>query len=173
MKVDPDKLSFELFTTSDNFSTLDFTEEDGTDPLGIDDFIKNKFSDYLQNNLTSIWTVRYEGRIVAYFTASMFAIQTRQLLDDEHVSEVPIVSYPSVLLGRMGVDKKERGRDIGYWICQFCTGLAQEIGKKVACRYIVLHTIKAKTAYYKEKCMFHQTKKANPEGKIWMYRRLS
>lgn len=44
----------------------------------------------------------------------MFAIQTRQLLDDEHVSEVPIVSYPSVLLGRMGVDKKERGRDIGY-----------------------------------------------------------
>ncbi|MEW6605630.1 MAG: hypothetical protein AB1351_13215 [Thermoproteota archaeon] len=67
MKVDPDKLSFELFTTSDNFSALDFTEEDGTDPLGIDDFIKNKFSDYLQNNLTSIWTVRYEGHIVAYF----------------------------------------------------------------------------------------------------------
>ena|GEM_PF-4953248 len=33
------KLSFELFTTSDNFSTLDLTEEDGTDPLGIDGFI--------------------------------------------------------------------------------------------------------------------------------------
>jgi hypothetical protein len=85
MKVDPDKLSFELFTTSDDLSTLDFAEEDYTDPLGIDDFIKNRFNDYLQNNLTSIWTVRYEGHIVAYFTASMFAIQTRQLLDDEQI----------------------------------------------------------------------------------------
>ncbi len=173
MKVDPEKLSFDLFSTSDNFSTLDFTEDDGKDPLGIDDFIKNRVQDYLPNKLASIWTVRYESVIVAYFTTSMFAIGVKQLFDDEHVKEVPIVSYPAVLLGRMGVHKKERGRDIGYWICQFCTGLAQEIGKRIACRYIVLQTIKTKSTYYEKKCMFHQTKRVNPEGKIWMYRRLS
>jgi hypothetical protein len=83
MKVDPDKLSFELFATNDDFSTLDFIEEDGTDPLGIDDFIKNKLNDYLQNNLTSIWKVRYEGHIVAYFTASCKSTQSINVMMEE------------------------------------------------------------------------------------------
>lgn len=95
MKVDPDKLSFELFSNSDNFSALDFTEDDGTDPLGIDDFIKNRVQDYLPNKLASIWTVRYESAIVAYFTTSMFAIGVRQLFDDEYVKcqLFPILPY--------------------------------------------------------------------------------
>jgi GNAT superfamily N-acetyltransferase len=70
----------------------------------------------------------------------------------------------------MGVDKRFRNQGIGYWICQFCLGLAQEMGKKVACRYVILETDEQKSSYYR-KLLFEQS--AKKSQKIWMYRRVS
>ncbi len=167
--IDPDRLDFSLLSDEDNLLDLDFTEEDGTDPLGVNAFLKQKASEYRKNNLTAIHAVRLDGKLVAFFTLSMFAIQVKELQDKEKIGDSNLVSYPAILLGQMGVDKKFRNQGIGYWICQFCLGLAQEIGQRVACRYLMLETNEQKSSYYK-RLLFEQSSKKSQ--KIWMYRRV-
>ncbi|HXG06677.1 MAG TPA: GNAT family N-acetyltransferase [Nitrososphaera sp.] len=170
--IDLNKLVFASFSRDDNFATLDFTEADGSDPLGVDDFIRNRARLYLSNNLCAIYTVRYAGQIVAYFTASMSAIETKRLVDEDKVPNVGILSYPALLMGQMAVDKKYRGQGIGYWICEFCVGLAQEMNNKVGCALVILQTNKDKLEYYKKKCGFKHSEKQSKEGKVWMYKRI-
>ncbi len=168
--IDPVRLNFSLLSDKDNFSNLDFTENDGTDPLGVDIFLKQKALGYRKNNLSAIYTVRVDGELAAFFALSMFAIQVKELHDKEKIGDMNLVSYPAILLGQMGVDKRFRNQGIGYRICQFCLGLAQEVGKKVACRYVILETNEQKASYYKKLLFEQSTKKSQ---KIWMYRRVS
>jgi hypothetical protein len=87
MTIDTNRLVFTTFSKeSDDFSALDFTEDDGSDPLGVDDFIRNRVMLYLSNNLCSVYTVRYEGQIVAYFTVSMSAIETKRLVGSVEIN---------------------------------------------------------------------------------------
>jgi GNAT superfamily N-acetyltransferase len=170
--IDLNKLIFATFSKDDNFATLDFTDDNGSDPLGVDDFIRNRAAIYLSNNLCAIYTVRHADQIVAYFTASMSAIETKRLVYEDKVPNVGILSYPALLLGQMAVDKKYRGQGIGYWICEFCIGLAQEMNNKVGCALIILQTNKDKLEYYKKKCGFKHSEKQSKEGKVWMYKRV-
>lgn len=73
----------------------------------------------------------------------------------------------------MGIDKKYRNRNVGYWICEYCVGLAQEVNKKVACALIILQTNKDKMSFYQRKCGFKHREKERYEGLIWMYRKLA
>lgn len=173
MTIDTNRLVFTTFSKEgDDFSKLDFTEDDGSDPLSVDDFIRNRVMLYLSNSLCAAYTVRYEGQIVAYFTASMSAIETKRLVDEDKISGIDILSYPALLLGHMAVDKKYRGQGIGFWICEFCTGLAQEMNNKVGCALVILQTNKDKLEYYKKKCGFKHSQKQSKEGKVWMYKRV-
>lgn len=119
---------------------LDFTEKDGSDPLGIHKFYYNNLHRYQESNLSTVRLVKIENKIVEYFTVSMNGIEIDKLGKDEKVNNTTPKKYPAMLIGRMGVDKKYRRKGIGSEICQFCRGLAIEIGQKVACRYVMLHT---------------------------------
>lgn len=159
----------------DDYSKLDFTEEDGTDPLKVNDFFHTgKAETFQQNKLASIWCVEHKGKLAGCFTLSMFAISTGKLSDAELVGEkaASARSYPAVLLGQMGVDKTYRRRGIGYWACQFCTGLAREIGSKISCRYIVLQTNKNKAGLYEKSSFVKSPKQPDEKGNVWMYKKL-
>lgn len=119
---------------------LDFTEKDGSDPLGIHKFYYDDLQRYQESNLSTVRLVKIGDKIVGYFTVSMNAIELDKLGKDEKVKNTTPRKYPAMLIGRMGIDKKYRRKGIGSEICQFCRGLAIEIGQKVACRYVILHT---------------------------------
>lgn len=91
--IDPVRLNFSLLSDKDNFSNLDFTENDGTDPLGVDIFLKQKALEYRKNNLSAIYTVRVDGELAAFFALSMFAIQVKELHDKEKIGDMNLVSY--------------------------------------------------------------------------------
>lgn len=131
---------------------LDFTEKDKSDPLEIHKFYYNDLQRYQESNLSTVRLVKIEDKIVGYFTVSMNAIELDKLGKDEKVKNTTPKKYPAMLIGRMGIDKKYRRRGIGSEICQFCRGLAIEIGQKVACRYVMIHTTddKNKIHFYSE-----------------------
>ena len=174
-KVDPKYLKIRELDDNDSFENLDFTdEEDGKDPLSVNEFFHSKkATEFNKQKLSSVWSVLYQDELVGCFTLSMFAINTGKLEQGEIVKKAgDVVSYPAVLLGQLGVDKQFRHRKIGYWIGQHSTGLARQISKKIACRYIVLQTDQARVGLY-EALHFHRSpKKPTEEGRIWMYRRL-
>lgn len=115
-------MDFEIkpLTNFEELKTLDFTD-DGTDPLGIHDFAQTRASQYHQNKISTVWGVTWKGKLVGFFAVSMFSIQTKKLEMEEQVSDAStIYSYPAVLLGQLGVDKRHRNQGIGRMIVTFC-----------------------------------------------------
>ena len=125
-------LDYDFISSTDDFSSLHFTEKDGADLLGVDEFAKQKSIDYHNNKLSTVRIVRYKCDIVGYFAVSMSAISVEDLEGMEKVAQVTPLRYPAMLLGQLGVDVNYQGQGIGSAICDFCLGLAQVIGEKVA-----------------------------------------
>jgi len=166
------ELDYDFISPKDDLSSLCFTEKDGTDPLGVDEFAKQKSIAYHNNKLSTVRIVRYKKNIVGYFTVSMSAISIEDLQVGEKVAQATPIRYPAMLLGQLGVDKNCQGQGIGTDICNFCLGLAQVIGEKIACRYMILQTSSDKTQLY-ERMGFTKSPKASKTEKIWMYRRVA
>jgi len=151
---------------------LDFTSDDGDDPLGVNKFFHNNLLTYRQNSLSAVWIVRDGAIPVAFFTISMNAIEVKALHLSEKVNDVVTSRYPAALLGQMGVDKKHRRRGIGLAICDFCVGLAGEVGEKIACRYLMLQTTKNLLQLYEKANFVRSVKTPTLDGKFWLYKRL-
>jgi len=168
------RLDFCPSDTSEDLPRLDFTEDDDADPLQVHEFYHDDLQKYSEGNLSKAWMVtkKNTSEIVAFFTVSMSAIELKKLnKKDEKVRGTTPARYPAILLGRMGVVKKYRKNHVGADICNFCRGLAISLGKRVACRYVVLQTNKDKIGFYK-KCGFRQSTAKPNKGLYWMYSRI-
>jgi len=113
----------------------------------------------------------YKGEIVGYTTIAMSAISANRLTA-KHKREIYLLRYPSLLIGRLGVDNNWRKKGIGGYICDWCTGLALEFSTKIGCRYVILQTSEENIEFYK-KCGFKKAKVLDDDRKIWLYQRLS
>lgn len=171
-KFPEETLSFSPFELSNDLSHLDCREQDGSDPLGVHEFIHKHAKNLHEANLTRVYVVRHNNQIVAAFSLSMFMIKAQKLANEEQVRDSPVHQYPAVLLGQMCVDIKYRGRDIGKHICKFSLGLASNISKRVGCMCLVLHTNQLKAPYYQDKCGFTKAKEEPNDKMVWMYKRV-
>ena len=59
----------------DDISKLDCRENDGNDPLGVQDYLANKALDYLEGKVSAIYVVKQNERILAFFTLSMTGLE--------------------------------------------------------------------------------------------------
>lgn len=152
-QIEPDKLFFDNFSLKDkdDFESLDFTQKDNSDPQGINRFIHCNPIKYIQFHISTIYSVKYEGRPIAYFTLSMGVIKTAELLPEDIKYEIEFSYYPALLLGHMGVDKNFWGRGVGNSILMHCLGLAQKINDDIACSALMLHTNRNTAGYYQKK----------------------
>lgn len=166
-------LDFDHLSDQDIRSELDFREDDNSDLLGVHDFFHNKAITYHYNKISTVRTVRTDGKIAAFFAVSMSAINLHHLESTEKIDQATPLRYPAMLIGQLGVDKEFRGKGIGQQICNFCLGLAQEIGDRIACRYVILQTNSDKTALYRKMGFTKSPKLPDENNKIWMYRKLA
>lgn len=151
---------------------LDFTEDDGSDPLDIHKFYFNDLARYQESKLSIARFVKYKGAVAGYFTVSMNAIELERLGRDEKVRGATPRKYPAMLIGRMGVDKKYRGLGIGSNICLFCRGLAIEASRDIGCRYVMLHTTEARVPFYR-RSGFVRSENPQRKGTVSMYVRVA
>ncbi len=166
-------MTWEVFTIDElnKIPKMDFTEENGKDPMNIQEFYNKELKKYEKNNLSKIRLLKKDGEFVGYFAVSMNGIELEKLSGDEKVKGTTPRRYPAILIGRMGVNKGQRGNGVGRFICDFCRGLAIEMSDKVACRYLILQTTKEKIPFY-EKCHFVKSSKKPSNGLYWMYGRI-
>ena len=98
----------------------------------------------------------------------MSSIDAKRLGSKEPVS---LRFYPSLLIGRLGVENRFRRKGVGSYICKWCIGLAIELSNQIGCRYVVLETSKSKMDFY-SKCNFSETVTIqDKENYVWMYQR--
>ncbi len=93
-------------------------------------------------------------------------------LTAKHKRDIYLLRYPSLLIGRLGVDNNWRKKGIGSYICDWCVGLAMEFSNRLGCRYVILETLEENFEFYK-KCGFKKAKELKEDKKIWLHQRLS
>ncbi len=171
--LDPDKLKFKIYDpTIDTLLDLDFRQNDGSDPLLIEQYAKNNLLKESKNATNyKIYVVKYEEKIIAFFTLSMTVICSNNLSDYDK-DGLRDFKYPALLMDKIGIDKEYRCFKIGKYICLFCMGLAQNTNEKLNCTFFIFKTTKSLAEkIYGPKYYFRWWKNTDKKL-IWIYRRV-
>lgn len=172
-KVDLSKLRFEKLSRESNTNELDCTDQDGADPFGLQVFIRDEALTYQEERLGVTYLVFHDSDLVGFVTVSMTCLSLADLREGEKVEGVR-VPYPALLLGRLAVDKRLRGKGIGTLLCKFAIGLAVEISNTIGCRYVALHTLPDRAGFYtQEPLNFVESSLERPDRKKLLYRRIT
>ena len=97
--IDFNRLEVSVFSGTEDLGPCDF-REDGLDPFGVDNFIRNKASAYQHYKLCVIYFITCDGATLGFFTVSMGVID--------------VCIFPGLFLGNMGVDKRYRNKGLGH-----------------------------------------------------------
>ena len=115
--------------------------------------------------------VKYEEKIIAFFTLCMTVICSNSLSDYDR-NELRDFKYPALLMDKIGIDKEYRCFKIGKYICLFCIGLAQNTNEKLDCTFFIFKTTKSLAEkIYGPKYYFRWWKNTDKKL-VWIYRRV-
>lgn len=170
--IEPRKLKFKSYDPRiDTLSELDFTQNDGSDPLMVEQFAKNNLlKDSENSTFDKIYVVKYEEKIIAFFTLNMTVIRFNDSSGHDQ-DELKDVRYPALFMDKIGIDKKYRCFKIGKYICLFCLGLAQKTHEELGCVLFIFKTTKSLAEkIYGPKYFFRW--KSTDNKIIWIYRRV-
>lgn len=143
---------------------------DKDDELGIDEFIHSEALDYQKGHYGVTYLFYHSNEIVGFVTVAMGSVRAKELPEEmETNDESRIKTFPSLLIGQLGVDNKYRKRNLGSILCDWCVGLAVELSDRIGCRYVSPVTNKNKIDFYR-KCEF-KTENPNKE-RIMLVRRV-
>lgn len=171
--VDLARLHFVKLAPSFNLGGFDCTEPDGTDPLGLQEFIQKEALLYQSERIGVTYLILHAKDLVAFITVSMNCSSVDELEKPERVARVSSKRYPALLLGRLGVDKNFRDQKIGTYLCLWVIGLARRISQYVGCRYVALHTLPEKASFYtREPLNFVESSLERRDKKKLLYRRI-
>jgi len=171
--IDLTKLHFVKLSPESNISTLDCTEDNGADPLGLQEFILKEALTYQAERIGVTYLVLHEKTIVVFLTVSMNCLSLEELQQQEMIPEIK-VRHPALLLGRLVVDKRFRNLGIGTYLCQWVIGLARYLSELVGCRYVALHTLPDRSGFYKrEPLNFTESSQPRPDKKKLLYRKIT
>lgn len=172
MTIRPSDLSYRKLRAEDYLSTLDFTQVDGTDPAGLQEFISKEALGYQQERLGITHVFFYGSGPVAFATVSMGDIPVDRMQASEKVASAEdITSYPCLLIGRLGVHKPFRDRNVGRRICDWAVTTARHYSLEIGCRYVMVRAVKESVGFY-QKCHFECNPANLSKDKVWMYRRV-
>ena len=175
LSIDPSKLKFRMYDpVVDNLLNLDLTQTDGSDPLLVEEYVKNYIIKDIENNSIKAYVVTYEENAIAFFTLSMSVICSKSLLkgNDEDDDKLKKFVFPALLMGWIGIDKKYRCFGIGRYICLFCMGLAQKTNEKMACAFFIFRTTKSLAEKIYGPKYYFRWKKDTPNRIVWAYRKI-
>ena len=136
------------------------------DDKDLNEFLaKDQVSRYEAEGLGSTYLVylQEEGRLVAYFTVCTDTLRVEYLKTVKSfrpLSGIELESIPSVKIGRLAVDKRYWGRNIGTHLLHYIAGMVMETG--IAARLLTLQATPRSVAFY-QKMGFEMTTETRRE----------
>jgi hypothetical protein len=111
-KVDLSKLRFEKLSRESDTTALDCTDEDGSDPFGLQVFIRDEALTYQAEKLGVTYLVFQDSDLVGFVTVSMTCLSIADLGEDEKVKggSRPV---PRPVVGALGSGQETQGE--GHW----------------------------------------------------------
>jgi hypothetical protein len=93
MQVNLDRLEIRTLKPNDDVSKLDCTEDDGSDPLGVQNYLRTKAVAYNDGRVSAIFIVKQDKRVLAFFTLSMTSLESNSLAENDKLADYSPISY--------------------------------------------------------------------------------
>lgn len=132
-----------MFSASDlevkRYSTCKAWKDFQCEKQGYSDFVSDpaeaeKFHEERLGVTYGFWT---QETPVGYVTLAMASLQRKEL-PPERKEKKPYRHVPSLLLGQMARDKRQRGKGVGKVMVDFVIATANTLSKEVGCRFVVV-----------------------------------
>ncbi len=112
----------------------------------IDSFLKDDALEHHKRDLAIVYLLKNkEGRILGYTSLSMSAIK----LENPGI-EYKYPRLPSLLIGRLGVNKEEQNNGYGSLLIDIVIHIALMLKKIVGCRFVTADSYPDMVEYYKK-----------------------
>ncbi|MCF2137336.1 MAG: GNAT family N-acetyltransferase [Candidatus Thorarchaeota archaeon] len=132
----------------------------------VNGFLKEKAVDQQFRQLTKIYVICHEDRVIGYYAIACSSIRVKL---PDMLKEFKV---PSILLGMIGIDKQYQGKGISKVLIEHCISLSINVGKTIACRIVCVDALDTLVEYYK-KMGFIEVRKIAGRNQHTMYLDLS
>ena len=120
---------------------------------------KQGYADFIQDSnealkcqsdrLSMTYVFKKDNTIIGYVTLAMGALQKKRLPKDRKKAK-RFPNVPSLLLGQLARDRRFKGEGVGGIMVDWVLRTANELSKKIGCRYVILDAELDKIEYYKK-----------------------
>ena len=103
----------------------------------VNKFLKFEALQAATEGFTVTWLFLHDGAVVAYVGLANASVKL-DIAERKGLALNPNWdSWPALLIGYLGVDKRYRGRGLGDHLLNFALGEAQLLGERVGCKFLV------------------------------------
>jgi GNAT superfamily N-acetyltransferase len=164
--ADLDLSKAEAVRLSEENSNLVKDFDCGDDELN--EFLGENAIEHAKSKIAVTYLFLHEGEMLGFFSVSMSAIKPHDdILRIFRERGKEYTQFPSVLIGRLGVNKRIHGQHVGTELIKVALGLASRISDMIACRFIVVDSYHQKVGFY-EKNGFRMISKSEKTSKLYL-----
>lgn len=131
----------------DSFKCADTDES-----VKIEQFLREEALFLHQQGLSKIVLALWEEIVVGYFALAMGKIQLTWGKKEKVFGKKIAMEIPALLLARMGVHEDFRGIGIGTVMMSQVLDMADEVSKRIGCRFIYVDAKSQSIGFYKKLC---------------------
>ena len=128
------------------YDLRDFDCEDGD----LNEFLKRDSFEYKKQLIAKTFIVMYNENVVGFFSVMNDSIKLKLSETEDIKNLTRLHEYPAVKIGRLGVDKRFKGKGIGRIIILFVVGLTRRINEISACRFVTVDSYPESTLFYEK-----------------------
>jgi hypothetical protein len=173
-KFGPKAIKFLKIWDTFNPNSIDCTEDDNTDPHGLQDFLCNHALSDQEQNISVTYLASYENKILGYCTVAISSLPFEKYLGGKPPVREEMTKYPVLYIANLATDKNSRKvKGVGSEILRHCVGMGAVLSDMVGCRYVMLHATTAEKFYSeknKTEYKFFVAKEEKDGRKLMLYR---
>jgi hypothetical protein len=156
-KFGPKAIKFLKIWDTFNPNSIDCTEDDNTDPQGLQDFLCNHALSDQEQNISVTYLASYENKILGYCTVAISSLPFEKYLGGKPPVREEMTKYPVLYIANLATDKNSRkvkgvGSEILY-------RLHKKIHRHLSENISITHSVSAKVT----KAADLQKMKNNPQ----------
>ena len=130
----------EITSFSDTLSLDEFHSKNEE----VNTFLKERARIEIKDNLTTIYVVLIEERVVAYVAIMCCHYRFKP---SGYTTEFRV---PGLLIGQLGVDEQYERKSLGSMLIDYCISIATEIKKLAGCRIIYVDSFDDAVEFYRK-----------------------
>ena len=105
----------------------------------LNEFLRDDALDHMKNKVAVTYLFMNEGKMLGYFSLSMFAIEPKKkALQILHQRGKKYKLFPAVLIGRLCVRENIQGAGVGTKIISAIIGKVMQASEEIGCRFIIV-----------------------------------